>query len=459
MGALDVPPAAALDVFDRLVDRSLAFADVTGGVRYRLLDSVRAFGRERLGEAGLTDVAAAAHAHWYGEAAVRAAAGLRGAAQAEHLAFARSSRADIDAALAWAQDHDPLLALRIVNGLGWAWIFLGAGRDAAARSRSVLASAGSLAADHDRADALLFAGWFEASGGDLDRAFADVAAARAVAPLPRTLLFQAFLHSQQGRPVEALAALAEFRSVADGWEAGAARLLEAWALTALGEVGRAGAACTEALALLTPLGDAWALAHAEALLGGLAQASHQYDVAVAHLSRAADAAHRLGFAAAEALHLANLGRAQQQSGAMAAALDTLDRAAVTAQTVGELRGAAFARTRRARVLRALGRLDECRAELRLARHWYATAGGGDGDLLSAQMVASLDDDLVALSEVLTAARAAGDHEVELLALDALVRVHAAAGDASTAEARAAEAEMVLPAVAHLVSPADREPPR
>ncbi len=50
------------------------------------------------------------------------------------------------------------------------------------------------------------------------------------------------------------------------------------------------------------------------MLGGLAQAEHRFADAAAHLSRAADAAHALGFAAAEAHHLTNLGRAQQQTG-------------------------------------------------------------------------------------------------------------------------------------------------
>ncbi|GIF22537.1 putative ATPase/DNA-binding SARP family transcriptional activator [Actinoplanes tereljensis] len=465
LGELSVPRAAALDVLDRLVDRSLAFADIgDGSVRYRLLDSVRAFGAERLTDAGLTSVAASAHAAWYASAAGRAAAGLRGPEQASHLDFARRERANLDAAVTWTLDHDPALGLRIVNGFGWAWIFLGAGAAAAARSRSMLAAADSApglaasapgSAAEDRVDALLFASWFEASGGDLERAFADVAAARAISPLPRTLLFQAFLHSQQGRPAEALVALGEFRPFAAGWELGAAWLLEAWARTALGEVAQAAAACEDALRLLTPLGDAWVLSHAEALLGGLAQAGHAYPAAVDHLARAASGAHRLGFAAAEALHLANLGRAQQQNGMLPEALETLDRAAATAESVGELRGAAFARTRRARVLRALGRLDECRAELGTARGWYETAGGGDGDLLSAQMIAALDDDRPALERVLAAARAAGDHEVELLTLDALARRHAAAGDHLAAGVLAAAADALLPAVGHQVTPADR----
>ncbi|NMO49606.1 transcriptional activator domain-containing protein [Actinoplanes sp. TBRC 11911] len=439
LAALDVPAPAALDALDRLVDRSLATAEVTGdAVRYRLLDSVRDYGRGRAHAAGAGDLAAGAHAAWY--AAAAAGADSRGPGQGRHLAFVRAERADIDAAVAWAVEHDPVLALRIVNGFGWAWIFLGAGAEAARRSRAVLAAAGPDAAVEDRVDALLFAGWFEASGGDLDRAFVDVRAARQIAPLPRTGLFLAFLHTQQGRPAEALDAL----PVLDGWEAGAGKLIEAWASIALGDVGRARAACDEARRVLD---DAWALAHAEALLGGLAQAEHRYAEAVAHLSRAADAAEQLGFGAASALHLANLGRAQQQNGSAEAALATLDRAAAAAGTAGDLRTVALARTRRARVLRAVGRIGEARAELRIARDWYASAGGGDGDLLSAQLTALIDGDAAGLERVLAAARAAGDGEVEMLALDALARI---TGDPRLR----AEADALRPAVRHLVTDAD-----
>ena len=47
-----------------------------------------------------------------------------------HLWLARSERANIDAALAWSATRDPLLALDIVNGFGWAWVVLGDSRGA-----------------------------------------------------------------------------------------------------------------------------------------------------------------------------------------------------------------------------------------------------------------------------------------------------------------------------------------
>ncbi len=140
LGALGVPADTGLDVVTRLVDRSLAIADIAphGPARYRLLDSVRDLARERLGEAGLTDEAAAAHARWYADAADRAGAGLRGPGQPEHLAVARAERANIEAALAWSASHDPELGVRIALGFGWAWVVLGTGVEGAHRVRAAV---------------------------------------------------------------------------------------------------------------------------------------------------------------------------------------------------------------------------------------------------------------------------------------------------------------------------------
>ena len=103
--ALDVPAAAAIDVVGRLASRSLVIVEEEGGsapVRYRLLDSIRAFALEAVGDAGLTDRALAAHAAWFADAARSSTEGVRSRRQGEFLSFARAERANIDAALAWS---------------------------------------------------------------------------------------------------------------------------------------------------------------------------------------------------------------------------------------------------------------------------------------------------------------------------------------------------------------------
>ena len=163
--------------------RSLVIVDDEGAstpVRYRLLDSIRAFALEAMAEAGLAERALAAHAAWFADAAGSSTTGVRSSRQAEHLSFARAERANIDAALAWSAGHDPLLALDIVNGFGWAWVVLGDSRGAQ-RILAALDAAGDAAPARDRATALLLAGWIEASTGHLELARDHIAAATELA--------------------------------------------------------------------------------------------------------------------------------------------------------------------------------------------------------------------------------------------------------------------------------------
>jgi predicted ATPase/DNA-binding SARP family transcriptional activator len=463
--ALGVPVSVAVDVLDRLVDRSLVTVDED--MRFRLLDSVRAFSLDRLRESGEQDVAHRAHAAWYAAAADEAEAGARGPAQPEHLAFARTERANLDAALSWATVHDPLTGVRIAVGFGWTWAVLGAGPDAAQRIRDVVEAAADAPA-LDRSSGLLLAGWLEASGGDLDRATADLDRAAQLGDARRqatSRLYLAFVRGQQGRAQDALELLlrcrAEFLELGRQWEEGACRLLSAWAEIALGRLAQGAAACDDALRLLRPLGDQWALNHAEGMLGGLAQAQHRYADAIAHLEQAAGATHRLGFAAAEAHHLANLGRAQEQSGERAAGVATLERSIETAHSTGDLRTAALAAARLARVLRVAGDRQAARERAGWARGWYAAAGGGEGLVLAEYVLAVADADDGEpqagdrLSTVLAAARDAPDPEVELLTLDALARLSAERGATSDAAAVLDAADACLPAAGHLVSDGDR----
>ena len=78
LAALDVPASAAIDVVGRLVSRSLVIVDDDAtGVRYRLLDGIRAFALDALTESGVSDRALAAHAAWYARSASASTEGVR----------------------------------------------------------------------------------------------------------------------------------------------------------------------------------------------------------------------------------------------------------------------------------------------------------------------------------------------------------------------------------------------
>jgi predicted ATPase/DNA-binding SARP family transcriptional activator/tetratricopeptide (TPR) repeat protein len=468
--AMGVPPAATVDVLSRLADRSLVEVDIGrgGAVRYRLLDSVRAFSLDQLRESDSYEAARRAHATWVAAAADRAATGVRGREQAVHLTVARTERANIDEALAWTGEHDPGLGLRIVNGFGWAWVILGGGVEAAARVRDAVAASRGTAPGGNRATGLLLAGWLEASGGNVEQATADIERATSLGGddvLSLARLHLAFVHTVQSQPRQALklsaACQTQFHRLGREWEEGASWLLSAWAHIALGALADGQTASREALKLIRPLGDNWGLSHAEAILGGLAQAEHRFADAVDHLERAADAAGNLGFGSAAAHHLTNLGRVHQEAGDLGSARTALRQAIAAAQAVGDARTAAYARAHLGWVLRARGEPTDARLVLMAAREWFEAAGGGEGAVLADYALAALDADrglteaANRLDEVLAAARRDGQGEVEVLTLDRLARLHAERGDPITATAFLAQADDLAPAVCHLMSDNDR----
>jgi hypothetical protein len=194
------------------------------------------------------------------------------------------------------------------------------------------------------------------------------------------------------RPADAITGLdlcrTYFAASGDTWREGGSRLLAAFAHLALGDTAAGRAACEDAIRVITPLGDAWGLLHAEAALGRLEQAEHRFADAARHHGHAAESAAGLGFDGAAALHLAHLGQAQHDAGDPAAA-DTLRRAIAGAERAGDLRLLAMTRVTQAKVLRTAGDRAAASELLVAANRWYAESGAGDGAELAADLLADL----------------------------------------------------------------------
>jgi predicted ATPase/DNA-binding SARP family transcriptional activator/tetratricopeptide (TPR) repeat protein len=448
LNALGIPGGSALDIVDRLVDRSLVTvdADPTASTRYRLLDSVRAFAADRAADAGATGTAADALLSWTVQLAGTVARTVRGPAQAEQVAATAAERATIDAALDRARATDPVTGLRIAVDLGWSWVLLDDGA-AAGRLRTARLAVDSPPRDLE-VGALLLESWFEAMSGDLkpartllDRANSLADDDPALAVLARW--YGGFVLPQEGRAAEALADLARCRDVyaATGavWEEGGSLLLAAFAALALGDTAAGRAACEEAIGILRPLGDTWALLHAEGALGRIAHAEQRFPDAARHHEAAAESADRLGFGGAAALHRVQLGRAQHQAGHPAAS-DTLQRAVAGAQLAGDRRLLALAQVAQAEVLRGAGDRAAARELLETAHRWYAESGAGEGSALAACLRATMRaedgepgarEDLQAIRD---AAERAGDREVHALAVAALAGGQASRRRSATAPA-------------------------
>ena len=472
--ALDVPAATAIDVVGRLASRSLVIVDdddAPMSIRYRLLDSIRAFALEAMTDAGLSERALAAHAAWFAEAAGASTQGVRSSRQAEHLAFARAERANIDAALVWSAAHDPLLALGIVNGFGWAWVVLGDSRGAE-RVLGALEAAGDTAPVQDRANALLIAAWIEASASHLELAREHIAAATELADAindvdlqARCSYYLAYVVSHRGEFRRAMELTDRSDALYDGldrpWDQAANWLFAARAAISAGDQERGVEALDHIQHWLRTVDDPWLHVRRDAVLGELARIQHRFDDAVVHLGRAAETSRRLGFLQTEAYQVSSLGRAQCQAGDYHAGSATLELAIDKAEAIGDVRLAALARVHLGRVLRALGHVARARTALEAATTWHRAAGGGEQAALGECLLAAMDiedpesgaeERLVA---ILVDARRNDDAHVEVFALDALARIAAEAGDIATARDLCETADRRMEGASDFITDRDR----
>jgi predicted ATPase len=116
-------PGAVIDVIASLVDKSLVTAEGQRQVRYRLLETVRAYAGDRLAEAGEADRAATAHARYFLDLAERAEPKLRSADQLIWLDRLMAEHDNCSAALRHViAAGDAPSALRFVGALAWFWI-------------------------------------------------------------------------------------------------------------------------------------------------------------------------------------------------------------------------------------------------------------------------------------------------------------------------------------------------
>jgi len=104
----------------RLADRSLVSVHRDDGVaRYRLLETLRSYGLERLEERGELDAAQGRHARWATGFVTQAACGLRGPDEPEWAARLDQHIDDLRAAHGWLAGQDPALGLRMTAELHW----------------------------------------------------------------------------------------------------------------------------------------------------------------------------------------------------------------------------------------------------------------------------------------------------------------------------------------------------
>jgi non-specific serine/threonine protein kinase len=158
--ASDLGRDEVLDVLGRLVDKSLVVAEggSSGPLRYRLLEPLRQYARERLEDSGEAGAARQRHATHYAGLAEDAPAGLRGRERGLWRARLDPEHDNLRAALDWLEQRgeaDP--GLRLATAVAILWSAGGYPADADARLARLLALPGPVP-PRTRADALRAAG-------------------------------------------------------------------------------------------------------------------------------------------------------------------------------------------------------------------------------------------------------------------------------------------------------------
>jgi non-specific serine/threonine protein kinase len=119
----DSAGAVVLDNLSSLVDRSLVIADERPdqSERYRLLETIRHYGSDRLSEAGEREPVERRHAHFHLAFADEASRELRGPRQSHWIARVEDEFDNLRACREWAMRHEPTSALRLAVALHAYW--------------------------------------------------------------------------------------------------------------------------------------------------------------------------------------------------------------------------------------------------------------------------------------------------------------------------------------------------
>ena len=360
-----------LDLLCRLVDRSLVVvADGPDGPRYRLLESVAAYGLQHLQQAGEYRQLRLRHRRYYTNLAEHAAPHLRVHDQRSWLrrldAEAANLRRSLDSAV---QDSDASAALRIVNALTWYWFLRGRLTEARrALDEALVLGHGSTAA---RATATAWRSGFAVLAGE------DGKHAAAAPPLgdiaDRTTRatvewFHGFVASDFGDPSvgEAIVgrALASFRALGDQWGAAAALSTRAKLAMVRGNPAAVHGDAQQSLAIFRELGDRWGQLQAIEWLGAAEAATGNHRQAGRLRRQGLHMAEELGLWPQAADALSWLGRSALHFGELAQARELFERGMRLAIEQSYQPGQVFAEIGLGRTARREGKLDAAETHMR-----------------------------------------------------------------------------------------------
>ncbi|XVV07753.1 BTAD domain-containing putative transcriptional regulator [Actinosynnema sp. CA-248983] len=351
------------EVLPSLADKSLV--EVSGG-RYRMLDTIRAFGAARLAEAGEVEAVRRAHAEWFLRVAVRATPHLLRGEQLEWLAALADEHENLKSAIRWAAGCDLELALRLVAELGWYFWLRGLRTEGSVLAAEVLRAVGPVAPAGLTEEHLLCALAASASGGeavpgglsprqDVPEGFAGPP----TRPFLTMMWGMAYGVPDLGEPT--LDARRGHLVGSDPWSASLALAGLGMQYQYAGRLGEAREAHASALAGFRALGERWGMSMVLAQLAELSRATGDLASALAFLDEALALGEQFGATEHTASMLAQRAEWHCHRGSFDAAWADLERAAVMARSQGSVETLAGVRLGMAEVARHRGDLAGARA--------------------------------------------------------------------------------------------------
>ncbi|MEE1762115.1 BTAD domain-containing putative transcriptional regulator [Streptomyces sp. SP18BB07] len=383
-----------LDLVTRLVDRSLvAVVDAPTGPRYRLLESVSVYARERLHE--LEDLTAVRDRHLRHCVALaeRAEPQLRTAGQQPWLARldaeAGNLRVALDEAVRRAALGDADEATRLATALSWWWLLRGRLTEARRSLRAVLDTrAQDARSPRHPAELTLLHAAFALLTGDRGEVAAAVRTADAV-PDPvrraRGLWLCAYGLFSAGATADGdelnNRALALSDSTGDQWGTAAALGLRAMLALVRGDLAGLGRDGLRSADLFRELGDRWGELQTVSPLAALAEIKGDYEEAARRQHEGLRMARDLGLEAEVSARLSGLGRLALLTREWDRARDLHEQARRIALEQGYKYGEIHSEMGLALGARRSGDLDAAEAHLLHIRDGYADVSSQAGDHL------------------------------------------------------------------------------
>ncbi|MBI1742496.1 tetratricopeptide repeat protein [Candidatus Acetothermia bacterium] len=389
-----IEKSEVLDLLTHLVEKSLAMVQASeGGARYRMLETTRLYGRDKLLEAGESEIVRSQHLNFFLQLAERAEPNFFGPDLKIWLDRVAIEHDNIRSALEWSIiSRDSLGAGLQLAGLLWRfWAVRGHATEGRKWLEALLAQSDGLPASV-RYFAFHTAGNLASDQGEHRRARDFYEKCLILCQEIGHRLMAAHMYNNLGNiaddeedydRAEPLyeKALAEYREIGKAWNIATPLSNLGWIAQRKGIYHRAKSLYEESLVLCRQAGDKERIALVLNNLGSLAHDQTYYDQAKALYNEALTLRQEVGDKEGIASSLNNLGNLARRLGNYSQAKPLHEQALALGRELGSplIKASAF---------HNLGIVAQCQADYRRARSWYEESLEISREMRNRQMISS-----------------------------------------------------------------------